>query len=238
MLVLIGAALFLLIAGALDSAMATRRVRVRDRMRRRCGCRAVDGAVGRRHRRGAEHARRQRPRVRHVRHVRDDHDLRGVAAPRLGLQRLPAPGRPRRAGAVRADARRCHRRHRHGCGQRLHRAVRRARDIVVGVLRPGRELSPQDRQLGERDQVLRARRVLVGVLPLRHRLDLRRRRVDEHHRHGRHVEHHHPGRPQRCPGPRRHRADARRPRVQDRRRARSTCGRPTCTRVRRRRSPR
>ena len=194
--------------------MATRRLRVRDGLRRGSGCGAVDGAVGRRHRRGAEHARGQRHRLRHVRHVRDDHDLCGVAAPCAGPQRLPAAGGSRRAGGVRADARRRHRGRRHGRRQRPHRAVRRAGDTVVGVLRPGRQLPPQDRQLGERDQVLRPRRVLVCVLPLRHRPRLRRRRVDEHHRHRGHAERHDPGGAQRCARPRRHRAAACRPRVQ------------------------
>ena len=52
-------------------------------------------------------------------------------------------------------------------------------------------------QLRERHQVLRARRVLVGVLPLRHRPRLRRRRLDEHLDDGRHAVGHHPRRAQR-----------------------------------------
>ena len=52
--------------------------------------------------------------------------------------------------------------------------------LSLALLRARRQLPPQGRQLGERDQVLRARRVLVGVLPLRHRPRLRRHRLDEH----------------------------------------------------------
>ena len=43
------------------------------------------------------------------------------------------------------------------------------------------------REPGERHQVLRARRVLVGLLPLRRRPRLRRRRLDQHHPDRRHV---------------------------------------------------
>ena len=65
-----------------------------------------------------------------------------VAAPRLGLRRLPATGRPRRTGAVRARARRRRRRRGDGRGQRPDRAVPRARDDVAGVLRAGGEQPP------------------------------------------------------------------------------------------------
>ena len=69
-----------------------------------------------------------------------------------------------------------HRRHGDGDGERPDRAVPRPRDAVDRALRAGRQPSPPHREPGERHQVLRARRLLVGVLPLRHRPRLRRHR--------------------------------------------------------------
>ena len=89
---------------------------------------------------------------------------------------------------------------------------------------------------GSRHQVLRARRVLVGDLPVRHRARVRR------HRH--HLAHRHRAVPRartrcskraRCwPGSRCCSSVS----ASRWRRCRSTCGRPTCTRARPRRSPR
>ena len=68
------------------------------------------------------------------------------------------------------------RRHRDGLGQRPDRAVPRSRDPVDRAVRAGRQPSQAHREPGERHQVLRARWLLVGVLPVRHRAGLRRRR--------------------------------------------------------------
>ena len=165
------------------------------------------------------HARRRRPRLRHVRHVRDDHHLRRRRAGVARDRRLPPPRGDGRSRGLRPLPRRRRRRHRDGRGQRPDRAVHRAGDDVAGLLRARRQLPPQGRQLGERAQVLRARRVLVGVLPLRHRPRLRRRRLDEHHDDGRHAHRDDPGRAQRRPRAGRRGAAARRARVQGRRRA-------------------
>ena len=120
--------------------------------------------------------------------------------------------------------------------QQPHRRVPRARDPVDPALR-ARRLRPSPAQLaGSRHQVLRARRVLVGDLPVRHRARVRRHRHHVAHRH-RHV----PARTTRCSSRARcspgscccSSASASRWR-----RCRSTRGRPTCTRARPRRSPR
>ena len=104
----------------------------------------------------------------------------GARARRPDERRLPAPRGLRRPRGLRPVPRRRHRRRRDGVGERPDRAVRRAGDDVAGVLRPRRQLPPQGGQRRERHQVLRARRLLVGVLPLRHRPRLRRHRLDEH----------------------------------------------------------
>ena len=85
---------------------------------------------------------------------------------------------------------------------------------VLGGEQPAAHEEP-----GERDEVLHPRRVLVGVLPLRHRPRLRLDRLDEPvgDRHG--VRQHDPRRPQRRPAARRHRPAARRARLQGRRRS-------------------
>ena len=88
-----------------------------------------------------------------------------------------------------------------------------------------------------RHEVLRARRVLLRGVPLRHRARLRR---DRHHLARRGSPH--SSRTCRCVGQRhaagRPHAPAGRPRLQDRARSRSTCGRRTSTRDHRPRSPR
>ena len=65
-------------------------------------------------------------------------------------------------------------------GQRPDRALPRARDAVAGAVRARRIRPRPDHQPGVRHQVLRARRLRLGVLPLRDRLDLRRHAVDQH----------------------------------------------------------
>ena len=107
-----------------------------------------------------------------------------------------------------------------GVGQRPDRAVRRAGDAVAGVLRPRRQLPPQGRQRRERHQVLRPRRLLVGVPALRHRPRLRRHRLDEHlRRSSPRCQGTRAARAQRRPRPGRRRPAARRARLQGRRRA-------------------
>ncbi len=164
-------------------------------------------------------ARRRRAGTRPVRPVHHDHDLRGRRARRADERRLPPPRGARRTGGLRPAPRRRHRRDRDGRGQRPDRAVRRAGDAVAGVLRAVRQLPAQGRRGRERDQVLRARRVLVGVLPLRRRPRVRRHRVDEHLDDGGDGGRRRARRTQRRPRARRRGAAARRARLQDRRRA-------------------
>ena len=76
-----------------------------------------------------------------------------------------------------------------GVGQRPDRDVPRPGDAVDRPLRAGRQLPPHGRSAGERPQVLRARRVLLGVLPLRHRPGLRRHRLDQPGTHRRDAQH-------------------------------------------------
>ena len=57
--------------------------------------------------------------------------------------------------------------------------------LSLALVRAGGQQPPQLAERRGRPQVLRARRLLVGVLPLRHRAGLRRHRLDEHLRDGR-----------------------------------------------------
>jgi hypothetical protein len=82
--------------------------------------------------------------------------------------------------------------HRHGCRQRSGRAVPRPRDPLDRAVRDGRQPSQAHREPGERHQVLRARWFLVGVLPLRHRPGVRRRRQHQLHQDRRRLRCHHP----------------------------------------------
>ena len=82
---------------------------------------------------------------------------------------LPAPrghGGPR---VLRAHAAVGRRRRDHGDGQRPHRDLHRPRDAVDRRLRAGGHAPAPHPVAGGGPQVLRARRLLVGVLPLRHR---------------------------------------------------------------------
>ncbi len=171
--------------------------------------------------------------VRRVPRCRGGRRDRDVVA---GVDRLPAARtargrRVRRAHALLGDG---HVGDDHR--QRPHRRVPRARDPLDPAVR-ARRLRPAPAPLaGSRHQVLRARRLLVGDLPLRHRARLRRHRHHVAHRH-RHV----PRAPTRCSSRARcwpgscccSSGSASRSR-----RCRSTCGPPTCTRARPRRSPR
>ena len=130
-LILVGAALFLLLVGALTPQWPRGLYAAVDRGRGRRGRRAGDGAVGRHHRSGPEDARRRGAVVRHVRPVRHHHDLRRARPRRPDERRLPAPRGPRRARGLRPVPGRRHRRRRDGVGQRPHRAVHRARDDVA-----------------------------------------------------------------------------------------------------------
>ena len=132
-------------------------------------------------------------------------------------RRLPAPGGPGAARVLRAAAAVGRRRHHHGRRQRPDRAVHRPRDAVDRRLRAGRHAAAAGPVPGGGPQVLRARRLLLGVLPLRHRPRLRRHRLDQPRRH---QELHGPDRA----GAQRAAADrpghaARRARLQGRRRA-------------------
>ena len=177
LLILLGAALVLLRRRLAHAAVAPRAVRGvlgHGRRRRRWSWRFVlwDDVTDQ----GAAHARRRRDHARHVLDVRHDRDRRRRAAGQPRHRRLPAPradGRPR---GLRPVPHRSDRRHRDGDGQRPDRAVPRPRDAVDLVLRARRQPPSPDREPGSRHQVLRARRLLVGVLPLRHRAHLRRHR--------------------------------------------------------------
>ena len=192
-------------------------------------------AVERRAGRRPQEPRRRRARagrllaLRHLRH------LRGRAGVGAVPGRLPPPRRPRRRRGLRVDADVRGGRRDHGVGQRSHRALPRLRGALAGALRHGRQPAPPPREPGVRAQVLHPGRLLVRLPALRHRPRLRRHRVDE------------PRADRRLPG--RERAAARTGCCWPAsrccswdwpsrwRRSRSTPGRPTSTRARRRRSP-
>ena len=133
------------------------------------------GAVGRaavepQRRRLRRHRRRQLRPVRHLRAGRrrraDDHVLVAGRRPRRDSGR-----RVLRAGAV------LDRRHDHdGDGDRSAGHLHRARDPVARRLRADRHPARQRQRHRGGVQVLPARRVLERVLPLRHRVHLRRHR--------------------------------------------------------------
>ena len=177
-------------------------------------------------------ARRHVP-PRPVRRVpeRRDRDRRAPRAARL--VQLPAAGEARGAGVLRPDPAVGDGHGRDDERERPHRRVPRARDPLDPALRARRLRPPPARVAGGRHQVLRARRILLGRVPLRHRDGLRRHRHDVDHRH-------------RATSSPRTRCSSRvRSSWASRccswasasrsRRSRSTCGRPTCTRVRPRR---
>ena len=157
---------------------------------------------------------------------------------------IAAGGDPRRApprrlaaarghggsGAVRAHAPVGIRWRDDGVGQRPDRDVPRPRDPLDRRVRAGRDAPAEDHLAGSRREVLRARRLQLRLLPLRHRPHLRRHGLHEPRRHRRLPRHHRP---------RRLRPRAGRPRLCSSwasrsrwRRCRSTSGRPTCTRER------
>ena len=113
-------------------------------------------------------------------------------AGRAVRRRLPAPRGARGRRALRPAAAVGVRRRDDGPGQRPDRAVPRPRDPVDRGLRAGGHAPPAGDVAGGGHQVLRARRVLVGLLPLRHRHDLRRHRHDQPGRDPRHVQRHAP----------------------------------------------
>ncbi len=203
--------------------------------RRRC---AGGHPVGRHQRQLDVDARRRGDRLRHVRDVRDDRHLRRRRRDRPRRRRPAAPGRRRRSRGLRPRARRRRRRRGDGGGQRPDRAVPRAGDDVAGVLRAGGQQPAAHEEPGERDEVLHPRRVLVGVLPLRHRPRLRLDRLDEPRRRSsrRSTARSRSTAARRCCSPASPSSSSgsgsRSPPF------RSTSGRPTSTRERRRRSPR
>ena len=142
----------------------------------------------------------------------------------------------RRAGVLRARAAVRDGHDGDGERQRPHRRVPRARDPVDRAVRARRVRPAPARVAGSRPQVLRARRVLVGGVPLRHRARLRRDRHDVTHRDRRLPRPQHAARRRACScSASRCCSSASASRSRPRR---STCGRPTCTRARPRRSPR
>ncbi len=178
LLVLLGGGLLLLVAAALTPHWPRGSVRPRHRRHRRRRGGAGGVRLGRRERRPRGLPRRRRAALRPLRHVHHDHDLRRRARRRAARRRLPPPRGIRRAGGLRAVPHVRHRWRRDGCGQRPDRAVPRARDAVDRAVRARRIEPSPGRVAGVGPQVLRPRRLLVGVLPLRHRTALRR---DGHH---------------------------------------------------------
>ena len=163
---------------------------------------------------GTDDARRRSDRVRHALDVPHDHDLHR-RDPRVDDQRrVPARHPQRRPRDLRPVPGGGDRRHRDGVGQRPDRAVPGPRDPVARVVRARVEQPSQQRERRVGPQVLRARRVRLGVLPLRHRARLRRHRQHQHLRDGRCApEWRRPVR-QRVAGARRYRTADRRTRVQ------------------------
>ena len=72
-----------------------------------------------------------------------------------------------------------------GVGQRPDRDVPRPRDPLDRGVRAGRHAPAEDHLAGSRREVLRARGLQLGLLPLRHRPHLRRHRVHQPRRHRR-----------------------------------------------------
>ena len=158
------------------------------------------------------------------------------AARAAAVVELPEARAPRRARVLRADAVLGHRHDADGVGQRPRHRLPVARDPVDRAVRARRVRPPAHDVAGGRAQVLPARLVLVGGVPLRRRARLRRHRHHEPHRHRRL-----PRDAPRCSttacccSASRSCSSASASRSRPRR---STCGRPTCTRARPRRSPR
>ena len=107
------------------------------------------------------------------------------AARAAALVELPEARAPRRRRVLRADAVLGHRHDADGVGQRPRHDVPVARDPVDRAVRARRVRPPAHDVAGGRPQVLPARLVLVGGVPLRRRARLRRDRHDEPHRHRR-----------------------------------------------------
>ena len=118
-----------------------------------------------------------------LRRLPDGGDLRRRDPGRPGQRLVPATRGPGRARVLRPHAPVGGRRDHHGDGQRPDRGLPRPRDPVVGRLRAGGHAAPPVRVAGGGHQVLRARRLLVGLLPLRHRLRVRGDRVDQPDQH-------------------------------------------------------
>ena len=159
-----------------------------------------------------------------------------VGHPQLARRRrLPPAQRHGGQRALRAVPHGRRRRHRHGLRRRSHRAVPRPRDAVHRPVRDGRQRPAPPPLAGVGHEVLRAGRLRLGLLPLRHRADLRRHGHDQPRRHLRVPADDGAARGQAAAG--RHGPPARRASGSRPRRCRSTGGRPTSTRVRPRRSP-
>ncbi len=103
---------------------------------------------------------------------------------------------------------------RDGVGQRPDRPVPRSGDALPRLLRPRRRSPASHEEPGSGHQVLHPRRLRLGVPAVRHCSHLRRRRVDEHHRDRRPPAERRAGGEQRRPDPCRHRPPPRRARVQ------------------------
>ena len=158
--------------------VAERLVRAVQRDHRRHRRRVRDGPVGRHHRQRADHARRRRDRLRHAWRC-------------SSRSRSASPCCSCRCSATR------HLRGTPNDGPEIYAlymvaaiggvVMASANDLIVlflgletlslALVRARREQPPQLAERGGRHQVLRARRLLVGVLPLRHRAGLRRHRA-------------------------------------------------------------
>ena len=176
-------------------------------------------------------------RGRRVLGVRRHRRARRDAAHAAALDRLPRAARHRVPARVRRAAALLRRRHAHDDdGERPHRRVRGARGALDPAVRARRVRPPPAPLARGRHQVLRARRVLLGDLPVRRRARLRRHRHHLARRASRRS-----SRTSRCstrarcsPGS----CSCSSGSASRSRRCRSTCGRPTSTRARRPRSPR
>ena len=137
----------------------------------------------------------RRPRRRPLLALLVGRDLPGGVRRRCAARRLPEARGPRRARVVRADAHVGLGRHAAGRGPGPDPHLPRARDPLDRGLRAGRAPPPPLRFPGGGVQVLRARRPVVGRVPLRHRPGLRGHRLDRPRR-DRRGQGRQPGRPE------------------------------------------
>ena len=169
--------------GRADAVLAARVVCSVHGHHRRRGDGHVLRAVGRHQRSGCAHVGSGRCRLRRLRNVRDHCHLCVRAAGQLDHRRLSASRRSGGSRGLRAVSDGGHRRRGHDVGQRSDRAVPGPGGAVDLAVRVGGQPSASHREPGKRHQVLRPRRLLVGLLPVRHRPHLRRHRFHQPRRH-------------------------------------------------------